>query len=121
MQRIAQEGQGALIYLHQTSKGFRWRSWRSGPRSRFIVKNGCRRCRTVNARPSVKLVSGADSLRPEFAADPAVDQPSSKVAGLEGFDIEIVEQIPVPLERRAGIKQEPIVARVLCGLCLKGF
>jgi 3,4-dihydroxy 2-butanone 4-phosphate synthase/GTP cyclohydrolase II len=27
-----------------------------------------------------------------------------KVAGLEGFDIEIVEQIPVPLEG-AGIKQ----------------
>jgi 3,4-dihydroxy 2-butanone 4-phosphate synthase/GTP cyclohydrolase II len=27
-----------------------------------------------------------------------------KVAGLEGFDVEIVEQIPVPLER-AGIKR----------------
>ena len=56
--QIAREGRGALIYLHQTSKGFSveklWRPDRPNLSSR---QADCRRCPRANARPSAKLGS----------------------------------------------------------------
>jgi 3,4-dihydroxy 2-butanone 4-phosphate synthase/GTP cyclohydrolase II len=99
MQRIAEEGQGALIYLHQTSQGF------------SIEKLDDRNALSFH-RPS-KLPSLPDSERQtqreigigaQILSDlnlhriRLLTNRPRKVAALEGFGIEIVEQVPVELE-----------------------
>ena len=99
MQRIAQEGRGALIYLHQTSKGFSVEKLAERTALSFHRDKRSRRCLRASARPARDWHRSADSFGPESAAIRLLTNHPGKVAGLEGFGIEIVEQVPVELRR----------------------
>ena len=102
LRRIAQEGRGALIYLHQTSQGFSVEKVGERTALNFSSRDGnCPRCRTTNGRRSARLALGR-----RFLSDLNLRQirlltnRPKKVAALEGFGIEIVEQVPVELRKR---------------------
>jgi len=99
MQAIAREGRGALIYLHQTSKGFSVE--RMGERSMLIFH----RDRRLPALPeSERKTQREIGLGAQILSDlnlrriRLLTNHPRKVPALEGFDIEIVEQVPVVLE-----------------------
>ena len=102
MQAIAREGRGALIYLHQTSKGFSVE--RMGERTMLIFH----RDRRLPALPeSERKTQREIGLGAQILSDlnlrriRLLTNPPRKVPALEGFNIEIVEQVPVAL---AGVK-----------------
>jgi 3,4-dihydroxy 2-butanone 4-phosphate synthase/GTP cyclohydrolase II len=98
MQAIACEDRGALIYLHQNSKGF------------SVEQLGARTALTFHR--DQRLPSLAESERntqreigigAQILSDLNLrrirlltNHPRRKVPGLEGFGIEIVEQVPIP-------------------------
>jgi 3,4-dihydroxy 2-butanone 4-phosphate synthase/GTP cyclohydrolase II len=98
LRRIAQEGRGALIYLHQTSKGFSIE--KVGERSALSFHRG---------RKLPSLLEGERQTQREIGIGAQIlsdlnlrrirlltNRPK-KVAALEGFGIEIVDQVPVEL------------------------
>lgn len=96
---IAEEGRGALIYLHQTSKGFS--AERIGEQQ-FLTFH---RERRLPALPeSERKIHREIGLGAQILSDlnlkriRLLTNHPRRVAALEGFDIEIVEQIPVKLE-----------------------
>ena len=102
MQAITREGRGALIYLHQTSKGFSVE--RMGERTMLIFH----RDRRLPALPeSERKTQREIGLGAQILSDlnlrriRLLTNHPRKVPALEGFDIEIVEQVPVVL---AGVK-----------------
>src|ERR1700694_5519092 len=104
MQAIAREGRGALIYLHQTSKGFSVE--RSGERTSLIFH----RDKRLPALPeSERKTQREIGLGAQILSDlnlrriRLLTNHPRKVAGLEGFGVEMVEQIPVALDR-TGVK-----------------
>ena len=95
---IAEEGRGALIYLHQTSKGFS--AERIGEQQ-FLTFH---RERRLPALPeSERKIHREIGLGAQILSDLSLKRirlltnHPRRVAALEGFDIEIVEQIPVKL------------------------
>jgi 3,4-dihydroxy 2-butanone 4-phosphate synthase/GTP cyclohydrolase II len=89
---IAREGTGALIYLHQTSKGFnvddeKRLAFHREPRSAPAHQRKTQRDIGVGAQ----ILSGLNirSIR-------LLTNHPKRVAALEGFGIRIVEQVPVP-------------------------
>jgi 3,4-dihydroxy 2-butanone 4-phosphate synthase / GTP cyclohydrolase II len=90
---IAREGTGALIYLHQTSKGFsvdeeqRLVFHREAPRTTFAHQRKTQREIGVGAQILSDL--NIRSIR-------LLTNHPKRVAALEGFGISIVEQVPVP-------------------------
>ncbi|MBZ5707200.1 MAG: 3,4-dihydroxy-2-butanone-4-phosphate synthase [Acidobacteriia bacterium] len=100
MQAISREGQGALIYLHQTSKGFSVE--RMGERSLLTFH----RDKTLPTLPeSERKTQREIGIGAQILSDlnlrriRLLTNHPRKVAALEGFGIEIVEQVPVTLER----------------------
>ena len=100
LQAIAQEGRGALIYLHQTSKGFSVE--RLGERTTL----GFHRDRRLPSLPeSERKTQREIGIGAQILSDlnlrriRLLTNHPRRVAALEGFGIEIVEQVPVPLER----------------------
>jgi 3,4-dihydroxy 2-butanone 4-phosphate synthase / GTP cyclohydrolase II len=100
MQAIAHAGRGALIYLHQTSKGFSIE--RMGERSMLIFH----RDKRLPALPESERKTQRDiGLGAQILSDlnlrriRLLTNHPRKVPALEGFDIEIVEQVPVVLDR----------------------
>ena len=98
MQAIAEEGRGAVIYLHQTSKGFS--AEKVGDQS-FLTFH---RERRLPALPeSERKIQRDIGLGAQILSDlnlkriRLLTNHPRRVAGLEGFDIEIVEQVPVKL------------------------
>jgi 3,4-dihydroxy 2-butanone 4-phosphate synthase/GTP cyclohydrolase II len=98
MQVIAEEGRGAVIYLHQTSKGFS--AEKIGDQS-FLTFH---RERRLPALPESERKTQRDiGLGAQILSDlnlkriRLLTNHPRRVAGLEGFDIEIVEQVPVKL------------------------
>ena len=98
MQTIAEEGRGAVIYLHQTSKGFS--AEKIGDQS-FLTFH---RERRLPALPeSERKIQRDVGLGAQILSDlnlkriRLLTNHPRRVAGLEGFDIEIVEQVPVKL------------------------
>lgn len=98
LQAIAEEGRGALIYLHQTSKGFS--AEKIGEQS-FLTFHRERRLPTP---PESERKTQRDiGLGAQILSDlnlkriRLLTNHPRRVAGLEGFDIEIVEQVPVKL------------------------
>ena len=96
MKRIAEEGRGALIYLHQTSKGFS--AEKIGEQS-FLTFH---RERSLPSLPeSERKIHREIGLGAQILSDlnlkriRLLTNHPRRVAALEGFDIEIVEQIPV--------------------------
>jgi 3,4-dihydroxy 2-butanone 4-phosphate synthase / GTP cyclohydrolase II len=103
MQAIAREGRGALIYLHQTSKGFSIE--RIGER-RVLMFHRDKRLPALpesERKTQREIGIGAQILSDlNLRRIRLLTNHPRKVPALEGFDIEIVEQVPVALERAAG-------------------
>src|SRR5271170_5748428 len=98
LQAIAEEDRGALIYLHQTSKGFT--AEKIGDQS-FLTFH---RERRQPALPETeRKIHREIGLGAQILSDlnlkriRLLTNHPRRVAALEGFDIEIVEQIPVKL------------------------
>jgi len=97
LRRIAQEG-GALIYLHQTSQGFsvekigerRALSFHHGKKLPTLFENEKQIQREIGI--GAQILSDLNLRRIRLLTN----RPK-KVAALEGFGIEIVEQVPVGL------------------------
>jgi 3,4-dihydroxy 2-butanone 4-phosphate synthase/GTP cyclohydrolase II len=100
MRAIAREGRGALIYLHQSSKGFSVE--RTGERNSLMFH----RDKRLPALPeSERKTQREIGIGAQILSDlnlrriRLLTNHPRKVAALEGFDIEIVEQVPVVLEK----------------------
>ncbi|PYX85352.1 MAG: 3,4-dihydroxy-2-butanone-4-phosphate synthase [Acidobacteria bacterium] len=104
MRAIAEKGEGALIYLHQTSKGFSVE--RLGDKTLLAFH----RDKRLPALPeSERKTQREIGIGAQILSDlnlrriRLLTNHPRKVAALEGFGIEIVEEVPIPLERiRAG-------------------
>jgi 3,4-dihydroxy 2-butanone 4-phosphate synthase/GTP cyclohydrolase II len=100
MQAIAREGRGALIYLHQSSKGFSVE--RTGERTSLIFH---RDKRLPSLPESERKTQREIGIGAQILSDlnlrriRLLTNHPRKVAALEGFDIEIVEQVPVTLAK----------------------
>src|SRR5271156_5376935 len=100
---IAEEDRGALIYLHQTSKGFT--AEKVGEQS-FLTFH--RERRLPSLPESERKIHREIGLGAQILSDlnlkriRLLTNHPRRVAGLEGFDIEIVEQVPVKLAARRG-------------------
>jgi 3,4-dihydroxy 2-butanone 4-phosphate synthase / GTP cyclohydrolase II len=98
LRQISQEGRGALIYLHQTSKGFLVE--RIGDRSALSFHRG-RQLPTpqdTERQTQREIGIGAQILSDlDLHRIRLLTNRPKKVAALEGFGIEIVEQVPVEL------------------------
>jgi 3,4-dihydroxy 2-butanone 4-phosphate synthase / GTP cyclohydrolase II len=96
LQIIAAEGRGALIYLHQTSKGFT--AEKIGEQS-FLTFHRERRLPSLpesERRTHREIGLGAQILFDlNLKRIRLLTNHPRRVAALEGFDIEIVEQVPV--------------------------
>src|SRR5215471_7026663 len=98
LRRISAEGRGALIYLHQTSKGFSvervgdWNalSFHPGRKLPSLLDNERQTQREIGI--GAQILSDLNLRRIRLLTN----RPK-KVAALEGFGIEIVEQVPVEL------------------------
>ncbi len=98
MKMIAEEGRGALIYLHQTSKGFT--AEKIGDQS-FLTFHRDRRLPSLpesERKTHREIGLGAQILSDlNLKRIRILTNHPRRVAALEGFDIEIVEQVPVKL------------------------
>jgi len=98
LRRIAQEGRGALIYLHQTSKGFSVE--RAGDRTALSFHRGQKLPALLdNVRQTQREIGiGAQILSDlNLRRIRLLTNRPKRAAALEGFGIEIVEQVPVEL------------------------
>ena len=100
LRRIAQEGRGALIYLHQTSQGFSVE--KVGERSALSFHRGRKLPALLdNERQTQREIGiGAQILSDlKLRRIRLLTNRPKRVAALEGFGIEIVDQVPVELTR----------------------
>jgi 3,4-dihydroxy 2-butanone 4-phosphate synthase / GTP cyclohydrolase II len=98
LRRIAQEGRGALIYLHQTSQGFSVE--KIGERSALSFHRGHKLPSLLdNERQTQREIGiGAQILSDlNLRRIRLLTNRPKKVAALEGFGIEIVDQVSVEL------------------------
>ena len=98
MEAIARQGRGALIYLHQTSKGFSLE--RVGERTALAFH----RERRAPALPETERKTQREiGIGAQILSDlnlrriRLLTNHPRRVAALEGFGIEIVEHVPVTL------------------------
>ena len=95
---IAQAGRGALIYLHQTGKGFSVEkiddknvlAFHRDVREPAHPEHQRKTQREVGI--GAQILSDLDLRRIRLLTNHP-----KKVAALEGYDIEIVEQVPIPV------------------------
>jgi 3,4-dihydroxy 2-butanone 4-phosphate synthase / GTP cyclohydrolase II len=101
LETIAAEGRGALIYLHQSSRGFS--AEKIGEQS-FLTFHRERRLPTLpesERKTQREIGLGAQILSDlNLKRIRLLTNHPRRVAALEGFEIEIVEQIPVRLAAR---------------------
>jgi 3,4-dihydroxy 2-butanone 4-phosphate synthase / GTP cyclohydrolase II len=98
LRRIAQEGRGALIYLHQTSKGFS--TEKAGERSALSFHRGRKLPSLLDSERQTQreIGIGAQILSDlNLRRIRLLTNRPKRVAALEGFGIEIVDQVPVEL------------------------
>jgi 3,4-dihydroxy 2-butanone 4-phosphate synthase/GTP cyclohydrolase II len=96
LRRIAQEGRGALIYLHQTSQGFS--KEKIGERTALTFHKGRKLPSLLdNERQTQREIGiGAQILSDlNLRRIRLLTNRPKRVAALEGFGIEIVDQVPV--------------------------
>jgi 3,4-dihydroxy 2-butanone 4-phosphate synthase/GTP cyclohydrolase II len=100
---IAAEGRGALIYLHQTSKGFSVERVNDRPTLAFHrdVRDPSHPEHQRKTQREVGI--GAQILSDlNITAIRLLTNHPRKVVALEGYGIEIVEQVPIPVSQ-AGV------------------
>ena len=101
LRRISHEGRGALIYLHQTSQGFSVE--KVGERNALSFHRGRKLPSLFETERQIQREVGIGA---QILSDlnlhriRLLTNRPKKVAALEGFGIEIVEQVPVELEVR---------------------
>jgi 3,4-dihydroxy 2-butanone 4-phosphate synthase/GTP cyclohydrolase II len=102
LEMIAAEGRGALIYLHQTSKGFSVERVNERPTLTFH-RDVREPSHPEHQRKTQREVGiGAQILSDlNISAIRLLTNHPRKVVALEGYNIEIVEQIPIPVTRAA--------------------
>jgi 3,4-dihydroxy 2-butanone 4-phosphate synthase/GTP cyclohydrolase II len=102
---IAEEGRGALIYLHNTGKGFSLEKVDDKPVLTFH-----RDARETSSPAHQRKTQREVGIGAQILSDLGLNRirlltnHPRKVAALEGYAIEIVEQVPIPLESRAARK-----------------
>jgi 3,4-dihydroxy 2-butanone 4-phosphate synthase / GTP cyclohydrolase II len=99
MRRIAEDGRGALIYLHQTSQGFSVE--KIGDRNAIGFHRGRKLPELYENEKQIQreIGIGAQILSDlNLRRIRLLTNRPKKVAALEGFGIEIVEQVPVELK-----------------------
>jgi 3,4-dihydroxy 2-butanone 4-phosphate synthase/GTP cyclohydrolase II len=93
MRQIAGEGLGVLVYLHQTGRGFSLRPESGGP-GRLVAHD-----REPDVQRTLQHESGIGA---QILSDLGLHtirlltNHPRKIVALEGFGIEIVDQVPVP-------------------------
>ncbi len=105
LRAIAQEGRGALIYLHQTSKGFSIE--KAGERSALSFHRGRKLPSLLDTERQTQreIGIGAQILSDlNLRRVRLLTNRPKRVAALEGFGIEIVDQVPVELNGVQAIK-----------------
>jgi 3,4-dihydroxy 2-butanone 4-phosphate synthase / GTP cyclohydrolase II len=98
LRRIAQEGRGALIYLHQTSKGFSVE--KVGERAALAFHRGLKLPSLLDTERQTQreIGIGAQILSDlHLRRIRLLTNRPKRVAALEGFGIEIADQVPVEL------------------------
>ncbi len=96
MRRIAEEGRGALIYLHSTSKGYSVERLGERMTIQFHHEQRLPTLPESQRRTQREIGIGAQILSDlNLKRIRLLTNRPRKVAGLEGFGIEIVEQVPV--------------------------
>jgi 3,4-dihydroxy 2-butanone 4-phosphate synthase/GTP cyclohydrolase II len=102
LRRIAEEGRGAVIYLHQTSQGFTVESLHGKSILQF------HKDRALPTLPENQRIRQRDiGIGAQILADlklrriRLLTNHPRRVAALEGFDIEIVENVPVQIAEAA--------------------
>ena len=101
MRRIADEGRGALIYLHQTSKGYSVEKLGDKLTLQFHHEQRLPTLPESQRRTQREIGIGAQILSDlNLKRIRLLTNHPRKVAGLEGFGIEIVEQVPVSATNR---------------------
>ena len=96
MRRIAEEGRGALIYLHQTSKGYSIEKLGERLTIQYHHEQRLPTLPESQRRTQREIGIGAQILSDlNLKRIRLLTNHPRKVAGLEGFGIEIVEQVPV--------------------------
>ena len=104
LEMIATEGRGALIYLHQTSKGFSVE--RVGDRPTLAFH---REVRDLSHPDHQRKTQREVGIGAQILSDlnlrtvRLLTNHPRKVVALAGFGIEIVEQIPIPVTRAASL------------------
>jgi 3,4-dihydroxy 2-butanone 4-phosphate synthase/GTP cyclohydrolase II len=98
LEMIAREGTGALIYLHQTSKGFN-----VDEDKRLAFHHERRQPAPAHQRKTQREIGvGAQILSSlNIRSIRLLTNHPKRVAALEGFGISIVEQVPVPAAKTA--------------------
>jgi 3,4-dihydroxy 2-butanone 4-phosphate synthase/GTP cyclohydrolase II len=103
MEMIAEKGRGALIYLHQTSKGFTVEN--IGETASLVFHKDARE---PEARKSQKKTQREAGIGAQILSDLGIHEVRlltnhpRKVVALEGYGIHIVEQVPVAVKAGVG-------------------
>jgi 3,4-dihydroxy 2-butanone 4-phosphate synthase/GTP cyclohydrolase II len=99
LEAIAQEGRGALIYLHQSSKGFSVETIGDKTAISFHRERTSPSLPESQRKTQREIGIGAQILSDlNLRRIRLLTNHPRRVVALEGFDIEIVEQVPVTLE-----------------------
>jgi 3,4-dihydroxy 2-butanone 4-phosphate synthase/GTP cyclohydrolase II len=105
MRRIAAEGRGALIYLHSTSKGYSVERLGDRMTIQFHHEQQLATLPESQRRIQREIGIGAQILSDlNLKRIRLLTNHPRKVAGLEGFGIEIVEQVPVSAAGKASVR-----------------
>lgn len=101
LQMIGEAGEGALVYLHNNTKGFGID--RSGPQARLLFHRDIsgREYKDDRQQKTLRQVGlGGQILSDlEIRKIRLLTNTPTHVPALQGFNVEIVEQVPVPLEK----------------------
>ena len=98
MAAIAKEGRGVLVYLHQTSDGMRYISQADGS---VTIEPRTRGPQVISTADGTQVMHEA-GIGSQILADLGLHRirlltnNPRKVIGLEGYGIEITEQVPIP-------------------------
>jgi len=101
LRRIADEGRGALIYLHSTSKGYSVERLGERMTIQFHHEQRLPTLPESQRRTQREIGIGAQILSDlNLRRIRLLTNHPRRVAGLDGFGIEIVEQVPVSAEKK---------------------
>ena len=107
MKMIAESGRGAIVYLHQTAKGFNVRELAEGSALSFEHENRNLQNPEHQRRTQRQIGLGAQILSDlNLNRIRLLTNHPRRVPALEGFGIEIVEQVPITTPKAAPAGQK---------------